>query len=139
MNISQAAKVAGVSSKTIRFYEQQGIIPPADRAANGYRHYSAHQLEALRFIRRARALGFSLEESRELLQLSRDPGRTSASVKQKAEQHIAQINQQIEQLQQMRDALLTVVEQCRGDMGGDCPILDELSGVAAQQTGTAHK
>ncbi|MEH6579155.1 MAG: Cu(I)-responsive transcriptional regulator [Amphritea sp.] len=131
MNISQAAKSAGLSSKTIRFYEQQGIIPPAERAANGYRYYTDRQLEKLRFIKRARSLGFSLEESRELLQLSQDPSRTSGAVKQKAQQHIVQINKQIEQLQQMRDALITVVEQCRGDNGTECPILDQLNGEEA--------
>ena len=128
MNISQAAKAAGLSSKTIRFYEQQGVIPPAERAANGYRYYSDRQLETLRFVKRARSLGFSLEESRELLLLSQDPSRTSAEVKQKAQQHIGQINQQIEQLQQMRDALISVVDQCRGDAGTECPILDQLNG-----------
>lgn len=131
MNISQAAKSAGLSSKTIRFYEQQGIIPPAERAANGYRYYTDRQLEKLRFIKRARSLGFSLEESRELLQLSLDPSRTSAAVKQKAQQHIVQINQQIEQLQQMRDALITVVDQCSGDDSTECPILDQLNGEEA--------
>jgi len=128
MNISQAARETGLSSKTIRFYEQQDIIPAAKRNSNGYRFYNEQQLEMLRFIKRARDLGFSLEQSRELLKLSRDPSRTSAEVKQKAQQHIDQIDQQIEQLQQMRQVLVTVTEQCRGDDSAECPILDQLNG-----------
>ncbi|MBN0985907.1 Cu(I)-responsive transcriptional regulator [Amphritea pacifica] len=129
MNISQAAAATGLTSKTIRFYEQQGVIPPAARSANGYRIYSAEQLESLRFIKRARDLGFSLDESRELLQLSQDPSRTSASVKQKAELQIQRIDQQIESLQQMRAILESAARECRGDDGAECPILDQLNGV----------
>ena len=133
MNISQAAKVTGLSSKTIRYYEQQGIIPAPYRAANGYRSYSESQLEMLSFIKRARGVGFSLEQSRELLLLSRDPSRTSAEVKQKAERHINQIDQQIEQLQQMRAVLSAAVEHCRGDENAECPILDQLNGSTDEQ------
>ncbi|SEQ23100.1 MerR family transcriptional regulator, copper efflux regulator [Amphritea atlantica] len=129
MNISQAAAATGLTSKTIRFYEQQGVIPPAARSANGYRIYSEQQLESLRFIKRARDLGFSLDESRELLQLSQDPSRTSASVKQKAELQIQRIDQQIESLQQMRAILESAARECRGDDGAECPILDQLNGV----------
>lgn len=130
MNISQAATAAGLTSKTIRFYEQQGIIPPAARSANGYRIYTEQQLDILRFIKRSRDMGFSLDESRELLQLSLDPSRTSASVKQKAEQQIKRIDQQIEALQQMRSLLETAANRCRGDESAECPILDQLNGVA---------
>lgn len=129
MNISQAAEATDLTSKTIRFYEQQGVIPPVARAANGYRIYSKKQLEMLRFIKRSRDLGFSLEESRTLLQLSQDPSRTSARVKQKAEQQIGRIDQQIEALQQMRAMLKVAVSECRGDDRADCPILDQLNGV----------
>lgn len=130
MNISQAATAAGLTSKTIRFYEQQGVIPPAARSANGYRIYTEQQLDILRFIKRSRDMGFSLDESRELLQLSLDPSRTSASVKQKAEQQIKRIDQQIEALQQMRSLLETAANRCRGDESAACPILDQLNGVA---------
>lgn len=129
MNISQAAAATGLTSKTIRFYEQQGVIPPAARSANGYRIYSEQQLDILRFIKRARDMGFSLDESRELFQLSQDPSRTSASVKQKTEQQIRRIDQQIESLQQMRTVLEAVACECRGDDGAECPILDQLNGV----------
>lgn len=130
MNISQAAAASGLTSKTIRFYEQKGIIPPATRSANGYRIYSEQQLDSLRFIKRSRDMGFSLDESRELLQLSLDPSRTSASVKQKAEQQIIRIDQQIEALQQMRALLESAARECRGDNSAECPILDQLNGLA---------
>lgn len=136
MNISQAAQATGLSSKTIRFYEQQGVIPAASRAANGYRYYDEQQLKMLRFIKRARDMGFSLEESRELLELSQNPQRTSASVKQKAELQIQRIDAQIEALQQMRAMLIEVTVQCRGDEQAECPILDQLNGVCAGNSGT---
>ena len=127
MNISQAAKLSGLSSKTIRFYEQQGVIGAANRADNGYRVYSEQQLEQLRFIKRARDLGFSLGQSRELLELLHNPQRRSAEVKTRVLDHVEQINQQLEQLTQMRDQLLTLSHQCRGDDSADCPILDALN------------
>lgn len=128
MNISQAAKYCGLSSKTIRFYEQQGVIPPAQRSANGYRTYNEAQLDRLCFIKRARDLGFSLEDSGSLLQLSMMPNRTSAQVKGKAEKHLQQIKDQIAQLQSMQAVLEAVVVQCAGDEGTACPILDKLNG-----------
>ncbi|SFG60521.1 Cu(I)-responsive transcriptional regulator [Neptunomonas qingdaonensis] len=127
MNIADAAKHTGLSSKTIRYYEQQQIIPPAKRGDNGYRQYDKEQLERLLFIKRARALGFSLSDSHELLLISQDSERTSAAVKQKAERHLHTVNQQIEQLQQMRDVLEGVVGQCLGDDQAHCPILDKLT------------
>lgn len=128
MNISQAAKLSGLSSKTIRFYEQQGIIQAANRADNGYRVYSDKQLEQLRFIKRARDLGFSLDESKELLELLHNPERRSAEVKARVLAHVEQIDQQLIQLAKMREQLLILSNQCRGDNGADCPILDALSG-----------
>lgn len=128
MNISQAAKLSGLSSKTIRFYEQQGIIQAASRADNGYRVYNDKQLEQLRFIKRARDLGFSLDESKELLELLHNPARRSAEVKARVLAHVEQIDQQLVQLAKMREQLLSLSNQCRGDNGADCPILDALSG-----------
>jgi MerR family copper efflux transcriptional regulator len=127
VNISQAAKLSGLSSKTIRFYEQQGVIGAAVRAENGYRVYSEQQLQQLRFIKRARDLGFSLGQTRQLLELLHNPQRRSAEVKARVLDHVDQINQQLEQLTQMRDQLLTLSHQCRGDDSADCPILDALS------------
>lgn len=130
MNISQAAKLSGLSSKTIRFYEQQGIIEAAVRANNGYRVYNDKQLEQLRFIKRTRDLGFSLEESKELLELMHNPARRSAEVKARVLAHVEQIDQQLVQLTKMREQLLDLSSQCRGDDGAECPILDALSGDA---------
>ena len=131
MNISQAAKLSGLSSKTIRFYEQQGIIQAANRAENGYRVYSDKQLEQLRFIKRTRDLGFSLDESKELLELLHNPERRSAEVKARVLAHVEQIDQQLIQLTKMREQLLDLSSQCRGDDGAECPILDALSGELA--------
>ncbi|SIS57832.1 Cu(I)-responsive transcriptional regulator [Neptunomonas antarctica] len=130
MNIAEAAKYTGLSSKTIRYYEQEKIIPPAKRGDNGYRQYDADQLALLVFIKRARDLGFSLSDSHELLLLSLDPERSSAVVKQKAVQHLNKVNDQIMQLQKMRDILEGVVGLCSGDSRAECPILDKLSGAS---------
>lgn len=126
MNIAEAARFTGLSSKTIRYYEQESIIPPAKRGENGYRQYDAEQLNRLLFIKRARALGFSLSESHDLLVISQDPDRSSADVKQKAEQHLVTVNQQIDNLQKIREVLMGVVGQCAGDDRAECPILDKL-------------
>lgn len=127
MNIAEAAKHTGLSSKTIRYYEKEGVIPPAKRSANGYRLYDIEQLESLLFVKRSRDLGFSLNDSHELLLISQDPGRTSAAVKQKAEQHLLKVNSQIEQMQKIKEVLEGVVGECLGDGQSACPILDKLS------------
>ncbi|MBY4677589.1 Cu(I)-responsive transcriptional regulator [Marinobacterium arenosum] len=127
MNISQAASQTGLSSKTIRFYEQQGIIRPAARAENGYRTYNAAQIAQLRFIKRARDLGFSLQESHELLQLAEDPQRRSADVKRKFLEKLAALEAEIDQLQQKRALMLGTVDRCPGDEGARCPIIDQLT------------
>ena len=126
MNIAEASKQSGLSSKTIRYYEKEGIIPPAKRSANGYRLYDADQLECLLFIKRARDLGFSLSDSHELLVISKDPQRTSAAVKQKAELHLVTVNRQIEQMLKIKEVLEGVVGECLGDEQSACPILDKL-------------
>ncbi len=128
MNISQAAAATGLSAKTIRYYEQQGVVAPAERSDNGYRTYSSAHIDELKFIKRTRSLGFSLEEGRDLLRLAQDPNRTSAEVKNKALEHIEKITEQIEALDAMRAALLPIVEQCQGDESNECPIIDQLSG-----------
>lgn len=130
MNISQAAAATGLSAKTIRYYEQQGIVAPPERSENGYRTYSGTHIDELKFIKRARSMGFSLEEGRDLLRLAQDPNRTSAEVKAKALEHIEKINEQIAELEAMRAALQPIVERCHGDDSSDCPIIDQLSGRA---------
>lgn len=129
MTIAEAARRSGLNRQTIRYYEKAGIIPPAKRCANGYRDYSEQHLAMLGFIKRARALGFSLEDSRSLLQLSLNPDSTRAQVKARAAQHLEQIDQQLRQLHEIRDVLKQVVERCAGDQqSGQCPILEQLRG-----------
>lgn len=126
MNIGDAARASGVSAKMIRYYEQTGLIPPADRTASGYRDYSDNDVHMLRFIRRSRDLGFSVAEINELLGLWRDRSRQSADVKRVARAHIADLRRKIENLQQMADTLQTLADCCAGDNRPDCPILADL-------------
>ena len=123
MNIGDAANASGVSAKMIRYYEQTGLIPPADRTASGYRDYSDKDVHVLRFIRRSRDLGFSVAEISELLALWQDRSRQSSDVKALARAHIADLRQKIESLQQMADTLQTLADCCAGDHRPDCPIL----------------
>jgi len=127
MNIGAAAKQSGVSAKMIRHYESIGLIPPGQRSIAGYRLYSERDLHVLRFIRRARDLGFSLEQIRALLSLWADSGRASADVKRLAEHHIAELNERIEAMTAMRGTLQTLAESCCGDHRPDCPILEKLA------------
>lgn len=126
MNIGDAARASGVSAKMIRYYEQNGLIPPADRTASGYRDYSDKDVHMLRFIRRSRDLGFSVAEINELLGLWRDRSRQSADVKRVARAHIADLRRKIESLQEMADTLQTLADCCAGDNRPDCPILADL-------------
>ena len=126
MNIGQAAKASGVSAKMIRYYEQTGLIPPADRKESGYRDYSESDVHMLRFIRRARDLGFSVAEINELLSLWRDRSRQSADVKRIAAAHIGELRAKIASLEQMAGTLQTLIDCCAGDHRPDCPILASL-------------
>lgn len=126
MNIGKAAAASGVSAKMIRYYEQTGLIPPAERTDSGYRDYSASDVHVLRFIRRARDLGFSVAEIEDLLSLWQDRSRKSADVKQIARVHIDELRNKIEKLKQMADTLETLVDCCAGDDRPDCPILSDL-------------
>lgn len=126
MTIGEVARLAGVPSKTIRYYEDIALIPPAERAPNGYRVYGQRSVDVLRFIRRARELGFSIEEVTDLLALWRDEHRASAEVKAIARQHIQQVEAKIAELQSLRSTLLHLVEHCHGDDRPDCPILEDL-------------
>lgn len=126
MNISEAAIATGLSAKTIRYYEKEGVIAAAKRSGNGYRQYDAAQIEQLLFIKRARGLGFSLTESQELLDLANNPSRTSAEVKQRAVEHLHNVEEQIKHLEEIRSSLKTVVEACAGDENSQCPILEKL-------------
>lgn len=127
MNIGTVAEKSGVSSKTIRYYETIGLIAAADRRANGYRAYSSADMQTLNFIKRARGLGFSVEEVRGLLDLWRDKRRSNADVKALATRHLKALDRKIGELNAMRSALTDLVKRCRGDHRPDCPILDELA------------
>jgi Cu(I)-responsive transcriptional regulator len=128
MNIGQAAEQSGVSAKMIRHYEAIGLVERARRTDGGYRIYDATDIHTLRFIRRARDLGFSMKEIAHLLGLWRNRRRASADVRRIAQQHIRELDQKIEELQAMRRTLTELVENCHGDRRPDCPILDDLSG-----------
>ena len=127
MNIGQAAKNSGVSAKMIRYYESIELIKPGNRTDAGYRTFLANDLHALRFIKRARSLGFSLEQIRCLLSLWQDTSRASADVKDIALAHVVDLNKRIAELTEMRDSLQHLARACTGDHRPDCPILHELA------------
>jgi MerR family copper efflux transcriptional regulator len=132
VTIGQAAVSSGVPSKTIRFYEQLGLVKPAERLANGYRAYDESNVQTLRFIRRARDLGFSLPEIDKLLALYRNRRRASEDVKRLALAHIADVDQKIAELTRIRDTLTELARHCHGDQRPDCPILAELERPRSQ-------
>jgi MerR family copper efflux transcriptional regulator len=127
MNIGEAARRSGVSAKTIRYYESVGLIPAAGRTASGYRAYTVNEVETLRFIHRARSLGFSVGDVGGLLELWRDRSRASADVKAIALKHVADIERKIAELETIRRTLLDLTTRCCGDDHPDCPILEELA------------
>lgn len=129
MNIGAAARQSGVSAKTIRYYESVGLIAPADRTAGGYRVYDRRDVETLRFVQRARSLGFSVEEVGSLLALWQDRQRSSAEVKALARRRVEEIDRKIAELTEMRATLTHLMERCHGDERPDCPILTGLAGA----------
>lgn len=128
MNIGQAAAASGVTAKMIRYYESIGLVPAAQRTGSGYRVYGTRDVHTLRFIRRARKLGFSLERIAGLLSLWQDGSRASADVKHIALDHVAELEERIRELTEMRDTIATLAACCHGDERPDCPI---LRGIAA--------
>jgi len=128
MNIGEAARMSGLTAKTIRYYEQVGLIAPAGRAANGYRDYGELALVELRFVHRAREVGFSVEECRQLLETYRSPRRQSAHVKAMVLKKCEQVEERIGRLRTMRAILRGLAARCNGDEGPECAILDELVG-----------
>jgi MerR family transcriptional regulator, copper efflux regulator len=125
--IGQAARASGVSAEMIRYYESVGLLRPVSRSASNYRAYDRAAVQTLRFIARARALGFTMDEIAKLLALWQEPGRTSADVKAVALRHIADLDERIRVLQGMKAAVESLAEHCHGDDRPDCPIIDELS------------
>lgn len=126
MNIGQAAEASGVSAKMIRYYEQIGLIEPPARSQSGYRVYAEPNVHTLRFVRRARSLGFSVDETGALLALWRDRSRASADVKQLALKHVAELEEKAAALQAMAATLRHLASHCHGDQRPDCPILDKI-------------
>ncbi len=132
MNIGEISRRAGLPPKTVRYYEEIGLVKPA-RAENGYRAFRESDLHKLAFLGRARALGFSIEDCRSLLALYEDDQRASADVKRIASRHLERIEQKIRDLQDMHSTLSHLVEACAGDERPDCPILEGLG-----STGHSH-
>ena len=127
LNIGEAARRADVSAKMVRHYESLGLLPVVSRTDAGYRQYSDKEVHTLRFIKRARSLGFSMPEIAQLLKLWQDKRRPSESVKKIAAHHVADLDQRIAELSAMTRTLQTLVDCCHGDHRPDCPILDELA------------
>lgn len=126
MRIQQASRESGMPAKTIRFYEEIGLVRPASRAANGYRQFSDTDVRTLKFIQRARRLGFSVEDIQKLLSLWQNKRRASADVKRLALTHVNEIEARISELESMKHAVLHLAERCHGDDRPECPILEEL-------------
>ena len=128
-NISEAAKVSGVSAKMIRHYEQIGLMPAANRTFANYRIFNQSDINTLVFIKRARSLGFSMKKISTLLNLYHDKQRSSAEVKRLAQEHINELEDSITKMKEMRDSLSKLAHHCHGDERPDCPILDGISCV----------
>ena len=128
MKIGEAARASGVSAKTIRYYESIGLLPRASRSESGYRSFVQIDIDTLRFVQRARSLGFSVKDVARLLDLWRDRSRVSSAVKTLATEQLGEIDRKIDELRSMRDTLEHLAEQCHGDQRPDCPILDGIAG-----------
>lgn len=131
--IGRVAEAAGVSAKMIRHYESIGLLPAAGRTVAGYRIYHERDVHVLRFIRRARELGFGMKEIGALLGLWNNRRRASADVKRLAAKHMVQLDGKIHAMQAMRDTLAHLAQHCHGDDRPDCPILEDLSGVGLRR------
>ncbi|OBT27475.1 Cu(I)-responsive transcriptional regulator [Vibrio tasmaniensis] len=126
MNISEVASLTQLSPKSIRLYEDKGVISPPLRSENGYRTYGVKQIKELGIVAKARSAGFSLDECRALVELADNPCRESADVKAKAQSKLNEVNRKIEDLLVIQKTLVEWVEQCPGDSNSHCPIIDSL-------------
>lgn len=126
MNIGEASKNSGVSSKMIRHYEELGIIPRPSRTESGYRRYNENDIHVLRFVRHSRELGFSMKDIKQLLGLWKNKSRSSAQVKTIAKKHRDELQRKLNEIQAIISTLDNLVECCHGDERPDCPILEEL-------------
>lgn len=129
-NIGEAASRSGVSAKMVRHYESLGLLPSVDRSDSGYRKYTEREVHTLRFIKRARDLGFTMGEIAELLKLWQNRRRSSAEVRRIASRHVAELKKRMAQMKEMRRTLEHLMACCRGDHRPDCPILEELGADA---------
>lgn len=134
-SIGRAAALTGVTAKMIRHYESLGLIPKARRTSGDYRLYAQPDLHALRFIRRARTLGFSTQEIRNLLGLWRNQRRASAEVKRLTLEHLTELDRKIEELQSIRASLANLAKHCHGDARPECPILEDLGRLPQEGSG----
>ena len=130
VNIGDASKRSGVSAKMIRHYESLNLLASVARSDNGYRKYGERDIHTLRFIKRARDLGFSMAEIAELVSLWLNRRRASASVKRIAQTHADDLTRRIGEMQAMQQALSNLIRCCHGDQRPDCPILEDLAGSA---------
>lgn len=126
MNIGEVAKLSEVNAKMIRRYEEDGIIPKAGRSFSGYRQYSEKDVHILRFVKRARELGFSMKDAKQLLGLWRNQSRSSAQVKNVAMKHKIELEKKLSEIQAMLKTIDKLITHCHGDNRPDCPILEEL-------------
>lgn len=126
MNIGDASDATGLPAKTIRYYEDIGLIKP-ERAANGYRDYASPDIHRLAFVQRSRSLGFTIEECRSLLSLYEDKDRASSDVKAMAQEKILEIDRKLKELKSLRNTLKTLADHCHGDDRPECPIIDEIA------------
>jgi Cu(I)-responsive transcriptional regulator len=133
LNFGEASKASGVSAKMIRHYESLGLLKDAKRTLAGYRIYDDAEVHTLRFVRRARDLGFSMADIGRLLGLWRNRRRSSADVRRIAQQHVRELERKIAELQAMRRTLEHLVHHCHGDERPDCPILDDLAVLTAEE------
>lgn len=133
MNIGAAARQSSVSAKMLRHYESLGLLPQVQRSDSGYRQYSQGEVHTLRFIKRARDLGFSMAEIAELVSLWQNRRRASASVRRIAQKHADELAQRIAAMQAMQQTLANLIDCCHGDERPDCPILDDLGGQPADR------
>lgn len=127
MNIGEVAVRSGVPAKTIRYYEEQGLLPRAARSGNGYRVYGSADVYRLQFIQRARSLGFAVKDVGLLLDLYDDRDRNSADVKRLAQHQVERIDRKLDELAAMRATLTKLIRRCHGDDRPDCPILEDLA------------
>lgn len=132
MNVGEAAKAAGLTVKTVHYYEQIGLIVP-DRQDNGYREFDDFHIHKLRFVQRARGLGFSVDDCRSLLSLYEDKNRVSADVKAIAKARLADIERKVRELESFRATLSSLIDACHGDHRPDCPILNDLAGLGTKR------